>query len=88
MTKIAVLDDYQNIFKEFIDIDSYKGKFDFEIFNYPFKNEEETSEALQDFEVLFIMRERTKITKKLIQSLPKLKFVMTSGMRNNSIDLK
>ncbi len=87
MIKIAVLDDYQNIFKEFIDIDSYKDRFEFVVFNYPFKNENETSEALQDFDALFIMRERTKITKSLIQNLPKLKFIMTSGMRNNSIDL-
>ncbi len=87
MIKIAVLDDYQNIFKEFIDIDSYKDRFEFVVFNYPFKNENETSEALQDFDALFIMRERTKITKNLIQNLPKLKFIMTSGMRNNSIDL-
>ena len=33
MIKVAVLDDYQNIFKEFIDIDKYKSKFDFKIFN-------------------------------------------------------
>jgi len=34
------------------------------------------------------MRERTPITKLLITSLPKLKYIMTSGMRNNSIDLE
>ena len=33
---------------------------------------------LEDFEVLFIMRERTPITKDLIDSLPNLKYIMTS----------
>ena len=37
---------------------------------------------LEDFEALFIMRERTPMTKTLIESLPKLKYIMTSGMRN------
>ena len=48
----------------------------------------ETIAALEEFEVLFIMRERTPITKTLIENLPKLKYIMTSGMRNNSIDLE
>ena len=34
------------------------------------------------------MRERTPITKSLIENLPKLKYIMTSGMRNNAIDLE
>ena len=34
------------------------------------------------------MRERTQMTKSLIESLPKLKYLMTSGMRNNAIDLE
>ena len=41
MIKIAVLDDYQNIFEEFIDIDKYKDKFEFTIFNEPFQSEDE-----------------------------------------------
>jgi len=88
MIKVAVLDDYQNAFEQIIDVDSYKEKYDIKIFNEPFQNEEEASVALEDFEVLFIMRERTPITKSLINSLPNLKYIMTSGMRNRSIDLK
>ena len=42
---------------------------------------------LDDFEALFLMRERTPMTKDLIESLPKLKYIMTSGMRNKAIDL-
>ena len=65
----------------------YKSKYEFTIFNEPFQNELETIEALKKFEALFIMRERTKITKSLISNLPNLKFIMTSGTRNKAIDL-
>jgi len=88
MIKVAVLDDYQNIFQQIVEIEKYKEKFDFQIFKEPFLSENEVIVALEEFEVLFIMRERTPITKSLINALPKLKYIMTSGMRNNSIDLE
>ena len=88
MIKVAVLDDYQNVFEQFVDIDSYKSKFEFKIFNEPFKNENETIVSLEEFDALFIMRERTPITKNIINNLPNLKYLMTSGMRNNAIDLE
>ena len=87
MIKIAVLDDYQNVFEQIININTYKNKFEFTVFNEHFENEEAAIIALEDFEGIFIMRERTPITKNLINSLPKLKYIMTSGMRNKSIDL-
>ncbi len=87
MLKVAVLDDYQNIFSQIVNLDEYKSKYEFTIFNEPFQNELETIEALKGFEAMFIMRERTKITKTLISNLSKLKFIMTSGMRNKAIDL-
>ena len=87
MIKIAVLDDYQDAFRQIVDVEKYKDKFDFKVFNNPFVNEKEASIELEDFEALFIMRERTPITKSLIEGLPKLKYIMTSGMRNNAIDL-
>tara|TARA_B100000214_G_scaffold276712_1_gene206615 strand:+ start:227 stop:1177 length:951 start_codon:yes stop_codon:yes gene_type:complete len=86
MLNVAVLDDYQNVFSQIININNYTSKYDFKVFNEPFNNELEAIEALKNFEVLFIMRERTKITKTLISNLPKLKFIMTSGMRNKAID--
>ena len=88
MIKVAVLDDYQSVFEEIIDIEKFKNKFDFKIFNEAFNDENEAIEALEEFEVLFIMRERTPITKNLLENLPKLKYIMTSGMRNNSINLE
>ena len=88
MLKIAVLDDYQNIFREFIDIEKFTGKYEFTIFNEAFPNETEALATLEEFDVLFIMRERTPITKSLLTGMKNLKFIMTSGMRNKSIDLK
>ena len=88
MLKIAILDDYQNVFEEIVNIDLYKDKFEFKIFHETFKNEQEAGVMLEEFDVLFIMRERTSITKTLLDNLPNLKYIMTSGMRNNAIDLK
>ena len=85
--KVAVLDDYQNVFEEIINIENYQDKFEFTIFNEAFESEEAAIIALDDFNCLFIMRERTPITKNIIKRLSKLKYIMTSGMRNNSIDL-
>jgi len=87
MIKVAILDDYQNAFENIIEIDNYKDKYEFKIFNEPFTSETEAGVALEEFEALLIMRERTPITKSLIESLPNLKYLMTSGMRNKAIDL-
>ena len=87
MIKVAVLDDYQDVFRQIVESEKYKEKFDFHIFKNPFLDENETIVALEEFDALFVMRERTPLTKSLITSLPKLKYIMTSGMRNNSIDL-
>ena len=88
MLKVAVLDDYQNAFQQIVEADKLKDKFEFKIFNNPFNDEKEAIVELEDFEALLIMRERTPMTKTLIEGLPKLKYIMTSGMRNKSIDLE
>ena len=88
MIKVAVLDDYQDAFRQIIDVEKYKKKFEFKIFNNPFISEKEATVELENYEALFIMRERTPMTKSLIESLPKLKYIMTSGIRNKSIDLE
>ena len=88
MIKVAVLDDYQEVFQQIVDTKKYSGKYNFKVFNEPFENESAAIVALEDFEALFIMRERTQISKSFINSLPKLRYIMTSGMRNNAIDLE
>ena len=86
MIKVAILDDYQNISKEFVDLKKLEGKYEITVFNQPFENEEQAIEELEECEALLIMRERTLITKNLIDGLKKLKFIATSGMRNKAID--
>jgi phosphoglycerate dehydrogenase-like enzyme len=88
MIKVAILDDYQNAFEHIIEVDDYKEKYNFKVFNETFANETEAGVQLQEFDALLIMRERTPITKSLLKDLPNLKYLMTSGMRNNAIDLE
>tara|TARA_B100001059_G_C17785439_1_gene556788 strand:- start:372 stop:1322 length:951 start_codon:yes stop_codon:yes gene_type:complete len=87
MLKVAILDDYQNVSEQFVDLEKLSGKYEFKIFSEPFVDEEEAIEKLADFEALLIMRERTPISKKLIENLSNLKFIITSGLRNRSIDI-
>jgi D-3-phosphoglycerate dehydrogenase len=88
MIKVAILDDYQNVSQEFVDLKKLSGKYEIKIFSEPFLSENEAIEQLSDFEALLIMRERTPITKNLIDNLKKLKFIITSGMRNKAIDIE
>ena len=87
MLKVAILDDYQNVSHEFVDLKKLSGKYEFKIFNEPFADEADAIEQLSDFEALLIMRERTPITKNLIDNLNDLKYIITSGSRNKAIDL-
>ena len=88
MLKVAILDDYQNVSQEFVDLKKLSGKYEFKIFSEPFVDEAEAIEQLADFEALLIMRERTPITKNLIDNLNDLKYIITSGTRNKAIDLE
>ena len=88
MLKVAILDDYQNVSQEFVDLKKLSGKYDFKIFDEPFTDEADAIDQLSNFEALLIMRERTPITKNLIDNLDKLKYVITSGSKNKAIDLE
>ena len=87
MLKVAILDDYQNVSQQFVDLEKLSGKYEFKIFSEPFIDESDAIDQLADFEALLIMRERTPLSKNLIEKLSKLKFIITSGLRNKSIDL-
>ena len=87
MLKVAILDDYQNVSQQFVDLKKLSGKYEIKIFSEPFVDEADAIEKLAEFEALLIMRERTPIRKNLIENLTKLKFILTSGLRNKSIDL-
>ena len=88
MLKVAILDDYQNVSQQFVDLEKLSGKYEFKIFSEPFIDEEDTLKQLADFEALLIMRERTPMSKNIVDNLKKLKFIITSGLKNKSIDLE
>ncbi len=87
MLKVAILDDYQNVSHEFVDLKKLSGEYEIKIFSEPFEDEADAIEQLSDFGALLIMRERTPITKNLIDNLNDLKYIITSGSRNKAIDL-
>ncbi len=87
MIKVAILDDYQNVFQQFVDLKKLSGKYEIKIFSESFQDEADAINRLKNFNALLIMRERTPITKNLIDNLSNLKFIITSGLRNKSIDL-
>ncbi|WP_443643447.1 D-2-hydroxyacid dehydrogenase family protein [Candidatus Levibacter sp. Uisw_134_01] len=84
--KVAILDDYQNVTHKFVNWSSLSEKIDLNIINEYIGNDNNLSEQLKDYDVLCLMRERTPLPKKLINKLPILKLVITSGMWNASID--
>ena len=84
--KVAILDDYQNVTHNFADWNSLSDKIDLNIFNEYIGNDNNLAEQLKDYDVLCLMRERTPLPKELINKLPNLKLVITSGMWNASID--
>ena len=54
MLKVAILDDYQNVSHEFVDLKNLSGKYEFKIFSEPFFNEAEAIEQLAEFEALLM----------------------------------
>ncbi|MBR0752213.1 D-2-hydroxyacid dehydrogenase family protein [Bradyrhizobium jicamae] len=84
--RCAILDDYFDIALSVADWPKIGDRVDVTVFNKPFANEAEAAGALADFEIICAMRERTPFPASLFKALPKLKLLMTSGMRNASID--
>ena len=58
------------------------------VFNKPFANQDEAIKALQGFAIVVGMRERTPFPRKVIEALPDLKLLITTGARNNSFDVQ
>lgn len=85
--KCAILDDYQNVAHNFADWSKISDKVEINSFHSHFNNENEVVESIKDFEIVIIMRERTPFSESLFARLPKLKLLVTSGMRNASIDI-
>jgi len=85
--RCAVLDDYQNIALQMADWSPITGDVDIKVFNEPFASLEAAAAALQGFSIIVMMRERTPFRRPMIEKLPDLKLLITTGARNNAIDL-
>jgi len=85
--RAAILDDYQNVALRLADW-SALADVEIKVFTEPFAGPRAAIEALQDFEIVVGMRERTPFPRATIAALPKLKLLITTGGKNNSFDLK
>lgn len=85
--KCAILDDYQQVALSMADWSTIADRVEVLAISQHFIDEAELAVHLQDCDILVIMRERTPMTATLLARLPKLKLLITSGMRNASIDL-
>ena len=90
MTRLrcAILDDYQNVALQLADWGPLADRVETTVFDAPFASPEAAIAALKDFEIVCAMRERTPFPRAVIEALPKLKLLITSGMRNAAIDLE
>src|SRR5580698_2566025 len=90
MTRLrcAITDDYLNLSTKVADWSPLKDRIDITVFNEPFASAEAAASALKDFEIICAMRERTPFPRTLFGALPKLKLLITSGMRNAAIDME
>jgi phosphoglycerate dehydrogenase-like enzyme len=84
--RCAVLDDYQNVALKLADWSKVKGETELKVFNEHLGGADKVIAALQGFQIIVAMRERTAFPKKVIDALPELKLLITTGMRNASID--
>jgi phosphoglycerate dehydrogenase-like enzyme len=86
--RCAILDDYLNLALSVADWSELSDRVDVTVFNQPFSSSEAAAGALKDFEIICAMRERTPFPRALFAALPKLKLLITSGMRNAAIDME
>src|SRR5688572_32101202 len=85
--RCAILDDYQNVALSVADWSKVKGDLDIKVFNEHLGGPDNVVKALQGFQIVCAMRERTAFPRAVIEKLPDLKLLITTGMRNASIDM-
>jgi len=87
MYKAAILDDYQNVALQFANWEQLDGQVEVTVFNDHLFEESAIAERLSDFDILILNRERTPFSRPLLERLPNLKLMCTSGMYNRAADL-
>jgi phosphoglycerate dehydrogenase-like enzyme len=85
--RCAILDDYQNVALSAADWSKVSGDLEIEVFNAHLGAADKVIATLQGFDIVCAMRERTAFPRDVIEKLPQLKLLITTGMRNASIDV-
>jgi phosphoglycerate dehydrogenase-like enzyme len=88
LIRVAVLDDYQNVALTIADWSVLDTRATVTVFNDHVTDTDDIVARLQPFDVVCIMRERTPMTRAVIERLPRLRLIASTGPRNASIDLK
>ncbi|MGE3991061.1 D-2-hydroxyacid dehydrogenase family protein [Pseudorhodoplanes sp.] len=87
LVRCAVLDDYQAVALQMADWSIVTGDVDVTVFNERLGDQAAVARALQGFGIVCLMRERTPFPRSLIEALPDLKLIVTTGLKNASIDV-
>ena len=85
--KLALLDDYHGVAREMADWERLAGRVDIVSFPAPIADATELVHRLSAFEAILAMRERTAFPRSVLEQLPKLRLLITTGMWNASIDI-
>src|SRR5271154_1061763 len=85
--KIAILDDYQNVALKMADWSAPSGRAEITVFNDHLADPSALVERLLPFDVICVMRERTPLPRAVLQHLPSLRLIASTGSRNASIDM-
>jgi phosphoglycerate dehydrogenase-like enzyme len=84
--KVAVLDDYQNVALQLADWSGVRRHAEITVFNDHVADPSAVVERLRPFDAVCVMRERTPLTREILQQLPNLKLIASTGPRNASIE--
>jgi lactate dehydrogenase-like 2-hydroxyacid dehydrogenase len=88
MTRVAILDDYQDVALGLADWKTLPAGTEVVAFREHLHELDAVAKRLADFDVVVAMRERTAFPRPLLEKLPKLRLLVTTGMRNASIDMQ
>jgi phosphoglycerate dehydrogenase-like enzyme len=86
--RVAVLDDYHNVALSLADWSVLDARVTVTVFNDHVADTDAVVERLQPFDIVCVMRERTPMTRSIIERLPKIRMIASTATRNASIDLK
>lgn len=86
-SKVAILDDYQNVALEMADWTPVGDRADITVFNDHIADPDDLVDRLAGFDVIFVMRERTPLPRSIIERLPRLRMIASTAPFNASIDM-